>query len=83
MKLRMLAIAVATGLSTAVVPMVVAPAASADVCSVPNGRQFVESGCTSVYGEAIASSSVPYVIGEVPCYTLEGVPYFTPPGSPC
>jgi hypothetical protein len=24
-----------------------------------------------------------YVAGEIPCYTVEGVPYFTPPGYLC
>ncbi|MCU1699693.1 MAG: hypothetical protein JWR34_5756, partial [Mycobacterium sp.] len=34
-------------------------------------------------GVAIASAANPYVVGEVPCYTVEGVPYYTPPGDPC
>jgi len=34
-------------------------------------------------GAAIAAQHVPYVPGEIPCYTVEGVPYFTPPGQPC
>ena len=31
----------------------------------------------------IAAADNPYVMGEVPCYTVEGVPYYTPPGDPC
>jgi hypothetical protein len=34
-------------------------------------------------GAAIAAAHVPYVPGEIPCYTVEGVPYYTPPGDPC
>jgi hypothetical protein len=34
-------------------------------------------------GAAIAAAHAPYVPGEVPCYTVEGVPYYTPPGDPC
>ena len=34
-------------------------------------------------GAAIASQDHPYLMGEQPCYTVEGVPYFTPPGDPC
>ena len=34
-------------------------------------------------GAAIAAADNPYVMGEVPCYTVEGVPYYTPPGDPC
>lgn len=26
---------------------------------------------------------VPFFPGEIPCYTPEGVAYFTPPGEPC
>jgi hypothetical protein len=42
-------------------------------------------GCTDVAGDAvaIAAATDPYVPGEVPCYTVEGVPYYTPPGDPC
>jgi hypothetical protein len=25
----------------------------------------------------------PHYLGEIPCYTVEGVPYYTPPGDPC
>jgi hypothetical protein len=44
-------------------------------------------GCTNIAGDAaavaIASQHVPYVPGEIPCYTADGVPYYTPPGQPC
>ena len=46
------------------------------------------NGCTNIAGDvavgtAVAAAHVPYVPGEIPCYTVEGVPYFTPPGDPC
>lgn len=77
-------------LATAAVflPVVSVPTAGADVCAGADGRHFAAGGCTNVAGDvatgaAIAAAHVPYVPGEVPCYTVEGVPYFTPPGDPC
>ncbi|WP_036419163.1 hypothetical protein [Mycobacterium sp. 155] len=69
-------------------PIVSAPTASADVCAGADGRHFSAGGCTNIAGDvatgaAIAAQHVPYVPGEIPCYTVEGVPYFTPPGQPC
>lgn len=71
-----------------VTPFAVVPAASADVCASGGGRHFSVGGCTSIAGDAVAGAAiaaahVPYVPGEIPCYTVEGVPYFTPPGDPC
>ncbi|HJT96004.1 MAG TPA: hypothetical protein VJ777_29345 [Mycobacterium sp.] len=68
--------------------IVVAPSASADICAGAAGRHFAAGGCTNVAGDvatgaAIAAAHVPYVPGEIPCYTVEGVPYYTPPGDPC
>lgn len=76
------------GASAAILPMVSAPAAGADVCAGADGRHFAAGGCTNIAGDvavgaAIASAHVPYVPGEIPCYTVEGVPYYTPPGDPC
>lgn len=72
----------------AVSPVIATPTASADVCASAGGRHFSAGGCTNIAGDvatgaAIAAQHVPYVPGEVPCYTVEGVPYFTPPGEPC
>ena len=74
--------------SAAVLPVVSAPVAGADVCAGADGRHFAAGGCTNIAGDvavgaAIASAHVPYVPGEIPCYTIEGVPYYTPPGDPC
>jgi hypothetical protein len=72
----------------AVAPIAVAPVAHADICAGAHGRHVGVGGCTNVAGDvaagaAIASAATPYVPGEVPCYTVEGVPYYTPPGDPC
>jgi hypothetical protein len=74
--------------ATAFLPLITAPAAGADVCAGADGRHFAAGGCTNVAGDvatgaAIAAVHVPYVPGELPCYTVEGVPYYTPPGDPC
>ncbi len=74
--------------AAAFLPVVAAPTAGADVCAGAHGRHFSAGGCTDIAsdvaaGAAIAAAHVPYVPGEVPCYTVEGVPYFTPPGDPC
>ncbi|MDR3664520.1 MAG: hypothetical protein P4L86_29745 [Mycobacterium sp.] len=59
----------------AVSPLLVAPAAGADVCAGADGRHFAAGGCTNIAGDvavgaAVASARVPYVPGEIPCYTV-------------
>ncbi|MGX9670292.1 hypothetical protein [Mycobacterium sp. HM-7] len=76
------------GAALAVTPLLAAPTAGADVCASAGGRHFSAGGCTNIAGDvavgtAIAAAHEPYVTGEVPCYTVEGVPYYTPPGAPC
>jgi hypothetical protein len=80
--------ALLAAMAMTVVPVAIAPVASADICAGADGRHFAAGGCTNVVGDvavgaAIAAAHVPYVAGEVPCYTVEGVPYYTPPGDPC
>jgi hypothetical protein len=69
------------------VPGARAQAANTDGCAAGGGRHFAVGGCTNIAGDvaavAIASQHVPYVPGEIPCYTADGVPYYTPPGQPC
>jgi hypothetical protein len=71
----------------ALAPMMLAPVAQADVCAAAGGRHVSVGGCTNVAGDAaavaIASQDYPYVPNEIPCYTAEGAPYYTPPGDPC
>ncbi|RDH76719.1 hypothetical protein DVS77_20470 [Mycolicibacterium moriokaense] len=85
--MKMLAAALLTATAAAVAPIAFAPAAQADICAGAHGRHVGVGGCTNVAGDvaavAIASQAWPYVPGEVPCYTEEGVPYYTPPGQPC
>lgn len=85
---RTVLVAALLSAGAAVLPIAAAPGAGADVCAGANGRHFSAGGCTNIAGDvvagaAIAAAHVPYVPGEIPCYTVEGVPYYTPPGDPC
>ncbi len=85
--MKKLAAVLMTAAAAAVVPVAIAPVAQADVCAGAHGRHVGVGGCTNIAGDvaavAIVSQHVPYVPGEIPCYTVEGVPYYTPPGDPC
>jgi hypothetical protein len=86
--MKKLTAALLIAVATAVAPVAIAPVAGADVCAGADGRHFAAGGCTNIAGDvavgaAIAAAHTPYVPGEVPCYTVEGVPYYTPPGDPC
>lgn len=81
--MKKLAAALLTGMAMAIVPAPSAPAAHADICASVGGRHFSASDCGHAGGAAIASAATPYFPGEEPCYTAEGVPYFTPDGDPC
>jgi hypothetical protein len=86
--MKKLSAALLVGMAVVGAPVTIAPAAHADICAGADGRHFAAGGCTSIAGDvagatAIAAADHPYVFGEVPCYTVEGVPYYTPPGQPC
>lgn len=86
--MKKLAAALLTAAAAAMAPIAIASVAQADICAGAHGRFVGVGGCTNVAGDvaegvAIESSVMPYVPGEVPCYTVEGVPYYTPPGQPC
>ena len=86
--MKKLAAAVMTAMTMAVLPAAVAPAARADICAGAHGRHFGVGGCTpGLAGDAIAGAIVAsdhaYWPGQQPCYTAEGVPYYTPDGDPC
>jgi hypothetical protein len=86
--MKQLAAALFTMTAIAAAPLAIAPVANADICAGAQGRHVAVGGCTDVAGRvangvAIASAVNPYVAGEIPCYTVEGVPYYTPPGDPC
>ena len=85
--MKKLAVVLLTAMA-AVGPVVIAPVAQADICAGAHGRHVAAGGCTNIAGDvatgaAIASATDPYYPGEIPCYTVEGVPYFTPDGDPC
>jgi hypothetical protein len=86
--MKKLAAALLTAMAMAVVPVSIAPVSQADICAGAHGRHVGVGGCTNVVGDvatgaAIAAATDPYYSGEIPCYTAEGVPYFTPDGDPC
>ncbi len=86
--MKKLAAVLLTAMAMAVAPVSMAPAAHADICADAHGRHVGVGGCTDVAGDvatgvAIAAATDPYIPGEEPCYTVEGVPYYTPPGDPC
>ncbi|HEX3546446.1 MAG TPA: hypothetical protein VHU62_07710 [Mycobacterium sp.] len=86
--MKKLAGALLTATAMALAPVAVAPVAHADICAGAHGRHAAVGGCTNIAGdvatgEAIASATDPYYPGEEPCFTAEGVPYFTPDGDPC
>ena len=86
--MKKLAAVLLTTTAMAAAPFAVAPVANADICAGAHGRFVGVGGCTNVAGDiatgvAIASAANPYIPGEIPCYTVEGVPYYTPPGYPC
>jgi hypothetical protein len=86
--MKKLTAALLTTTAMAFAPFAVAPAANADICAGAQGRHVGVGGCTNVAGDvatgvAIAAATDPYIPGEIPCYTVEGVPYYTPPGDPC
>jgi hypothetical protein len=83
-----LAAVLLTATAMAAAPVAIAPIAHADVCADAHGRHVAAGGCTNIAGDvatgvAIAAATDPYFPGEDPCYTVEGMPYYTPEGDPC
>jgi hypothetical protein len=87
MKMPVAVLMTVSGMALAPLVLAFAPAAQADVCAAAGGRHVSVGGCTNVAGDAaavaIASQDYPYVPNEIPCYTVQGTPYYTPPGQPC
>ena len=86
--MKKLAAALLTALAMAVAPVAIAPVAHADICAGAHGRHFAAGGCSHIVGDvlvggAIAAADHPYWDGQEACYTVEGVPYYTPDGDPC
>jgi hypothetical protein len=86
-EMKKLAAALLTAMAMAVAPVAIAPVAHADVCAGAHGRHVAAGGCTDIAGDvatvAIAGATDPYWAGQEPCYSAEGVPYYTPDGDPC
>jgi hypothetical protein len=63
------------------------PTAQADVCGDVGGRHVSVGGCTDPAARvAVAAddeAAAQAAAGQPPCYTAEGVPYYTPDGDPC
>jgi len=89
--MKKLAAALLSAMALAAVPVAVAPAAQADVCGDVGGRHVNVGGCTNVGGDvavagAVASdddAAAQAASGQPPCYTPQGVPYYTPGSDPC
>ncbi|KDF00217.1 hypothetical protein Y900_015030 [Mycolicibacterium aromaticivorans JS19b1 = JCM 16368] len=89
--MKKLAAALLSAMALAVVPVAVAPGAHADVCGDAGGRHVNVGGCTNVAGDvavagAVASgddAAAQAASGQPPCYTPQGVPYYTPGSDPC
>lgn len=89
--------AVATGaMILASLPLTVAPSASAEVCGSAGGPNVNVSGClppgtvaegASVLGSIAVADAVDEwhqrLRGQPPCFTPQGVPYYTPGDMPC
>ncbi|MBS1693613.1 MAG: hypothetical protein JST91_15475 [Actinobacteria bacterium] len=89
--MRTIAATLFAALTATVVPLVIAPAAQADVCGDVGGRHVEVGGCTDIAGDVVAGATVATdddaaaqaAAGLPPCYTPAGVPYYTPAGYPC
>jgi hypothetical protein len=86
--MKKLAGALLIGMAMTAAPVAIAPVAHADICAGAHGRHVGVGGCTNIAGDvatgaAIAAATDPYYVGEEPCFTAEGVPYYTPDGDPC
>ncbi|WP_328356239.1 hypothetical protein OG976_00195 [Mycobacterium sp. NBC_00419] len=86
--------ALLAAVAVAAAPLVVAPAAQADVCGDVGGRHVSVGGCTDVAGDVATGAAVAgaataddaaaqAAAGQPPCYTPQGVPYYTPGDAPC
>ena len=86
--------ALLAALAVGAAPLFVAPAAQADVCGDVGGRHVSVGGCTNVAGDVAGAAVVAGAAtaddaaaqaasGQPPCYTAQGVPYYTPGDAPC
>jgi hypothetical protein len=72
-------------------PIVTAAPGHAEVCGDVGGRHVSVGGCTHIAGDVAAGAvlatdddvAAQVAAGLPPCYTPDGVPYYTPAGQPC
>ncbi|WP_059019423.1 hypothetical protein [Mycobacterium sp. M26] len=92
--MKKLSAAVLAAMALGVAPVAIAPSASADVCGDVGGRHVSVGGCTDVAGDVATGAAIAgaataddaaaqAAAGQPPCYTPEGVPYYTPGDAPC
>lgn len=83
----MVKIVVAGVLLASAVVLSPTPAAHADICGDVGGRHVSVGVCADpgarVATAADAEAAGQAAAGQPPCYTVEGVPYYTPDGDPC
>lgn len=89
--MKILAAALVAAAGTLVVSTAAVPVANADVCGDVGGRHVSVGGCTDIAGNIATGvelangddAAAQAASGLPPCYTVEGVPYYTPAGQPC
>jgi hypothetical protein len=89
--MKKLAAALLSAMAMAAVPVAIAPGAQADVCGDVGGRHVSVGGCTNGAADMAVAGAVAgaddaaaqAASGQPPCYTPQGVPYYTPGSDPC
>lgn len=92
--MKKLSAALLAAIALTAAPVTIAPVAGADVCGDVGGRHASVGGCTDVAGDVATGAAVAgaataddaaaqAAAGQPPCYTPEGVAYYTPGDAPC
>jgi hypothetical protein len=93
-EMKKLSAVVLAAMAVGAAPIAMAPVAGADVCGDVGGRHVSVGGCTNVAGDVATGAAVAgaataddaaaqAAAGQPPCYTPQGVPYYTPGDAPC
>lgn len=78
--------ALLAGVTAAAVQITIAPAAHANYCPVTGGGTYpnvLDCPIGSIAGADAVDEAKQRLEGRPPCYTREGVPYYTPGDAPC
>ncbi len=80
-----LTVALLATATAAALQMAVAPSANANVCPVEGGSYVNPADCPvgSIAAADALDEARQRLQGRPPCYTREGVPYYTPGDAPC